>query len=515
MEQVSSDHTYSYQPQPDPPLGASLEEPVAISIHQTEAVGVDQTSEIQWVPTSRGKKSPVVQGYQYRFIRTGPNNQTYWKCANSEKFSCKATLITYPNGQFSFGKTFHTHNFSKVEIERKKFNATLKRKAVESPEVNLEQVYKKAVIDWEQTEDLSPIITARVLGKGYGSYRSSMNRERAKHLPKVPHTFKDISEIKANLFEFEHNNQTKTFLLYNGPLITQLSETSSSNETSSNSTPLPADSSVELTNQTIDGHFCGSSSSSSSSPSSSSSSSSERILVLGVKDSLIYLQNTSKAVDGESSSQPVHIFSDGTFKVAPKPFKQLYTFHAYVGKLVFPIVYALLPDKKTRTYMDLLKIVKEQIMQAWELDWHPSVFHIDFELGMKKAIQEVLPDSQIRGCYFHYSQAIIKRVNDLRLMPNYMVLNSPARKIIRTMTILPLLPLDKIDQAFDLMRTLAINSYDFDTGAYRKMSEFLAYMTRTWVGGPTVIPMYHRSIWTNIIFSKIEQTIEPKTFTEA
>ena len=42
---------------------------------------------------------------------------------------------------------------------------------------------------------------------------------------------------------------------------------------------------------------------------------------------------------------------DGTFKVTPALFYQLYTIHGVCGDWVFPCVYSLLPNKESRTYI--------------------------------------------------------------------------------------------------------------------------------------------------------------------
>lgn len=43
-------------------------------------------------------------------------------------------------------------------------------------------------------------------------------------------------------------------------------------------------------------------------------------------------------------------FCDGTFKVVPSLFYQLYTVHALCNGIVVPLVYGLLPNKTEETY---------------------------------------------------------------------------------------------------------------------------------------------------------------------
>lgn len=43
-------------------------------------------------------------------------------------------------------------------------------------------------------------------------------------------------------------------------------------------------------------------------------------------------------------------FADGTFKVTPDQFYQLYTVHADINSIVVPMAYGLLPSKSEATY---------------------------------------------------------------------------------------------------------------------------------------------------------------------
>jgi hypothetical protein len=61
-----------------------------------------------------------------------------------------------------------------------------------------------------------------------------------------------------------------------------------------------------------------------------------------------------------------HFYMDGTFKICPKSFYQLYTIHAEIGSNqdylnIIPIIYALLPDKKITTYELLFELIKSYI----------------------------------------------------------------------------------------------------------------------------------------------------------
>ena len=53
-------------------------------------------------------------------------------------------------------------------------------------------------------------------------------------------------------------------------------------------------------------------------------------------------------------AQSNHWFADGTFRVTPDGFSQMYTIHGFYDDHVFPCVYALLPGRGEDTYRRLL-----------------------------------------------------------------------------------------------------------------------------------------------------------------
>ena len=99
-------------------------------------------------------------------------------------------------------------------------------------------------------------------------------------------------------------------------------------------------------------------------------------------------------------------FCDGTFRVVPDLFTQLYTIHAEKDGVIFPCIYALLPNKTEATYdrlfMKLLEI---------EPSLNPLRIMVDFEKAAINALEENFI-SVITGCFFHHSQNIFRHVQE-------------------------------------------------------------------------------------------------------
>lgn len=133
-----------------------------------------------------------------------------------------------------------------------------------------------------------------------------------------------------------------------------------------------------------------------------------------------------------------HIYCDGTFKCAPKPFLQIYSIHGEVENIVKPLAYALLPNKKKSTYKILFQLLKTTIPKM-----QVNVFTSDFEEAAVRSVTATFPNAQIKGCYFHFKKAIKKKSRDLGLDKN-----SIHRKHVALCTVLPHLPLEDLDEAW-------------------------------------------------------------------
>ena len=109
-------------------------------------------------------------------------------------------------------------------------------------------------------------------------------------------------------------------------------------------------------------------------------------------------------------------FGDGTFKVCPEIFFQLYTIHAKVNQRVIPCAYALLPDKTQQTYTRFFQEISNRVQAIGNA---PSTMLFDFEAAAINAFSGVFPGAYISGCFFHFSSNIWKRIQAFGLQERY------------------------------------------------------------------------------------------------
>jgi hypothetical protein len=108
------------------------------------------------------------------------------------------------------------------------------------------------------------------------------------------------------------------------------------------------------------------------------------------------------------------VYGDGTFKIASPLFAQIYFILAKRQGFVFPVLYALLPNKKQQTYMRLFN----EIHREWP-EFEPDSLSIDYEIAVIHAFTEVFPDTHYFGCLFHLHQNMKKHVEQAELIRQY------------------------------------------------------------------------------------------------
>ena len=95
---------------------------------------------------------------------------------------------------------------------------------------------------------------------------------------------------------------------------------------------------------------------------------------------------------------------DGTLKIAPTLFQQLYSIHALAGGNVnfrlVPLVYALMTMKNEELYEKLFQELNE-VAEGHELELKPDFILTDFEKSSNNVVKSKFPSAQSKGCCFH------------------------------------------------------------------------------------------------------------------
>ncbi|XP_028966906.1 uncharacterized protein LOC114828143 [Galendromus occidentalis] len=191
------------------------------------------------------------------------------------------------------------------------------------------------------------------------------------------------------------------------------------------------------------------------------------------EDFLVFDDGTTDRILGFSTEEAMTIlcradaiYMDGTFKVVPHLFAQLYTLHAQYRGQMMPLVYFLLPDKQKETYIRMFTLLKTFAVTR-HMVFQPPKMQLDFEVSSLKAIEESLPGTEVKGCNFHFSQAIWRKTQQVGLRTFYD--NDPSiRSFVKGVMALSLVPEHLIDDAW---LELQSESPTIDHAAYAKLDE--------------------------------------------
>ncbi|CAF4868496.1 unnamed protein product, partial [Rotaria socialis] len=154
-----------------------------------------------------------------------------------------------------------------------------------------------------------------------------------------------------------------------------------------------------------------------------------------------------------------HWFVDGTFKVCPEDFYQMFTLHGLLKSQIIPLVYGLLVGKKTTDYDHFFQRIMD------EDDFNPETILSDFEAATIKIDQFIVSK--------HSSQSIWRQIQSLGLQKKYQE-DESFHLNIKKIIALAFVPVLDVIKAFNLIAD------DFEDEA----DDFLGYFEKTWIGQP-------------------------------
>lgn len=166
------------------------------------------------------------------------------------------------------------------------------------------------------------------------------------------------------------------------------------------------------------------------------------------------------------------ITCDGTFDCVPTIFTQLFTVHFFYMDKLLPAAYVLMKGKSQILYSTIFSELKSLALQKG-LKFSPKSVLCDFERAILNSISLEFPETVRKGCFFHFCQAVYRKVQELGLAGLYLR-NDNFRLLVRILMSLAFLPNEEVGPTF-----LSIEA------KYGKFSEpvtnFFNYFHNQWV----------------------------------
>ncbi|CAF3482734.1 unnamed protein product [Rotaria sp. Silwood2] len=374
--------------------------------------------------TRKGKKCLIFNGYRYLRDRIR-NVNTYWRCENRNE--CPGRL-TQKGDQIPVVTAQHNHEPNEEKIKQQIFRTHLKEQIRESS-VPIRKIFRGEIINRYSTEPDSVCTLPQ-----FNQIKNSLYRVKNINYPPLPKSIEDVSiegnnVIKINI-KFVYDFFLGKWRLYlNGENFTL----------ADNKNP--------------------------------------RYFVFGTTDSLKMLCSSD------------HIFADGTFKSSPTPFKQLYSIHIESSVLnnTLPVLYALLPDKFKATYTIFFNDLRK-ICAQYDFILNPRLITVDFEQGCLKSLQNIFPNSELKGCNFHFNKCIFKKITDLGWQQQYYLSSNDdlhsVLALYQKTCALAFMPVNSIDQLWCNI----MDNFDHIPDAHH----FFDYVTDTWIDPDALFP---KKLW--------------------
>lgn len=122
-----------------------------------------------------------------------------------------------------------------------------------------------------------------------------------------------------------------------------------------------------------------------------------------------------------------------------------------------------------QTYIHLMRYIEEHVCEL-----NPDSFMTDYESGLRSALRLVYPHSNVRGCLFHYTQAIRKKSKSIPDFFKNLHRNAELESLYNQFLVLPLLPPEKVLTGFNGLKLEAQQN----EAVFRI---FLEYYERQWI----------------------------------
>ena len=182
-------------------------------------------------------------------------------------------------------------------------------------------------------------------------------------------------------------------------------------------------------------------------------------------------------------------YADATFKAVQHPFRQLWSIHALIRQNTsmkqVPLFFAVISRKSKDDYIAIFSYLRDLLPST-----NVTTVVMDFESAVWGAFKTVFPSVITRGCSFHWTQAIYRHIQDLKLVQAYQERKNTS-KYLRELMCLPFLPAEEIPATFKQFRDLLQPSHP------QPLHRLVQYIEDQWIDSSIHPP----SSWSILGFS--------------
>ena len=163
---------------------------------------------------------------------------------------------------------------------------------------------------------------------------------------------------------------------------------------------------------------------------------------------------------------------------------QLFIVGAMIGDLWVPLIFGLLPGFATEDYSVFFTLIKETVAEnVKSTGFKFKKVLCDYELSIHNALKECFGgETEIRGCNFHYSQCIFRKVQSLGMQREYLTARSKVRIFSKMAISLSHVPPSRLKEAYFVMKNLEFT----EEKELEFQKNMLAYLNMQWLNNPSM-----------------------------
>ena len=160
-----------------------------------------------------------------------------------------------------------------------------------------------------------------------------------------------------------------------------------------------------------------------------------------------------------------------------------------------------MPGKNAALYTEMWQKMKEASEQLYGPPTTRKIIMIDFETGAIPALRNVFPNDVVKGCTFHFRQALFRHVQSCGLQSIYRNDSVPGvKRWLQTIMAMTQLPANMVRHAW--FWCLKSPPYVADPVVAQALRNFSNYFQHTWIDNP----MYPPEMWTHFDHSGMKTT---------
>ena len=111
-----------------------------------------------------------------------------------------------------------------------------------------------------------------------------------------------------------------------------------------------------------------------------------------------------------------------------------------------------------------------------ELNMSAATYMCDFEIPLRKAIFEIWPESSVKGCYYHFTQALKRKKDSLSHLASMIKTTEEANKIYQLFRRLAFKPKEDIEEEYTF-----ILEYQKQLNLEQDFHAFNDYILKHWI----------------------------------